>query len=53
MYKIIEALNRENLEIFVNKEIRDGFKPIGGVSIISNPGGEAFFQAVYKPNKKI
>jgi hypothetical protein len=43
-YKIIEANTLSLLQEFVNDHLRNGWEPVGGVSV----GGGKFLQAIYK-----
>lgn len=48
-YKIAEGKNTKQLEIEVNKLIKEGWKPFGSISITSLEVGGARFWLVVQP----
>ena len=48
-YKIVEEHNEFSLEIKINKMIKDGWKPQGGLQIVKDSYDiEKFYQAMVK-----
>ena len=47
-YKIVTSDNPTEIETEVNKLIKDGFKPLGGVSVCGSDDWEFYTQAMVR-----
>ena len=48
MYKIIESTDKERLIEYVNNDIKEGFEPLGGISVTYANDYCTYAQALYK-----
>lgn len=51
-YKIITEVDLKKLQALVNKHIKEGYRPLGGVEASRIQGVGYFFQSMYKRKKQ-